>query len=431
MTNTASTLRRRSSRHGGPNARFVVACLIGMALTSTVSLAGDAEQPLELGRTEFLLGAPWSRIDFQGEDDDIARISGRQAEFWTFKTGQVNRMPLPEDNNPGPALAVSPDGKQFAISGGNAIHLVDAVKKRKTGKVLAGHPSGLKLLAYSPDASLLASVGEIDKFHEPTGVLLWDLTSGRQVAEIFYPGKSRIDSIAFSPDGRWLATLGEGEIRNQWHAAVWSTADGSKACELPLGVSEVRAVRIKFSPQGGFLAVEIQGVDGVGDERSGPKWTAARIYAVEAQNAAELKLKEVHAAPHAISSTSAVRVSGNTPPCGAVAFNGNETQVVIGVGDLQASIRALPDFNEVHSLTGHEAPITWIEYSPDGKQVLTASVDWTIKVWDADSGELLDSLRAHREAVRGLRFSRDGKRLLSLGLDGTKVWDYAGRITER
>jgi WD40 repeat protein len=47
-----------------------------------------------------------------------------------------------------------------------------------------------------------------------------------------------------------------------------------------------------------------------------------------------------------------------------------------------------------------------VAFSPDGKRLTTASLDWTAKVWDA--------------------FSRDGTRVATVSADGTtKVWDAA------
>jgi len=44
-------------------------------------------------------------------------------------------------------------------------------------------------------------------------------------------------------------------------------------------------------------------------------------------------------------------------------------------------------------LQGHKGAIYDVAYSPDGKRLATASVDGTVKVWDAQSGKELLSLR--------------------------------------
>jgi len=56
--------------------------------------------------------------------------------------------------------------------------------------------------------------------------------------------------------------------------------------------------------------------------------------------------------------------------------------------------------------------------------VATCSDDNTIKLWDAATGRLLRTLKAHKDPVRAIAFSPDGKRLISGSVDRTvKLWE--------
>jgi WD40 repeat protein len=74
----------------------------------------------------------------------------------------------------------------------------------------------------------------------------------------------------------------------------------------------------------------------------------------------------------------------------------------------------------------HASWVNAVAYAPGGKVVASASLDRTVRLWDAASGKQLHVLAGHTEAVIGIAFSPDGKRLASTGIDGTvRLWDVA------
>jgi WD40 repeat protein len=64
-----------------------------------------------------------------------------------------------------------------------------------------------------------------------------------------------------------------------------------------------------------------------------------------------------------------------------------------------------------------------VAFSPDGQRLASASVDKTVKVWDAATGQEVLTLKGHTGAVSSVAFSPDGTRLASAGAGGVKVWD--------
>ena len=67
-----------------------------------------------------------------------------------------------------------------------------------------------------------------------------------------------------------------------------------------------------------------------------------------------------------------------------------------------------------------------VDFSPDGRRIVTGSQDHTAKVWDAASGQELLTLIGHKEWIIAVAFSQDGQRIVTGSADGTaKVWAAA------
>lgn len=76
-------------------------------------------------------------------------------------------------------------------------------------------------------------------------------------------------------------------------------------------------------------------------------------------------------------------------------------------------------------LTGHRGAVSAIAFSPDGSVLASASFDRNIGLWDAATGDGLGSWEAHMGSVRAIAFSPDGSLLVSGGFDGTvSFWEW-------
>lgn len=99
---------------------------------------------------------------------------------------------------------------------------------------------------------------------------------------------------------------------------------------------------------------------------------------------------------------------------------------------------------EIRVFSGHTGEVTTASFSPDGAQVLTGSLDGTVRLWNAATGKEEKRIVPARalltvkgeevdgfQGVSSAAFSADGRRIVIGGLDGrAHVWDLqSGRQT--
>src|SRR5947208_2134902 len=78
----------------------------------------------------------------------------------------------------------------------------------------------------------------------------------------------------------------------------------------------------------------------------------------------------------------------------------------------------------LQTLEGHSDWVQSIAYSHNSALLASASHDYTVKIWDASSGECLQTLEGHSRYVNSVAFSHDSARLASASDDRTvKMWD--------
>ena len=242
-------------------------------------------------------------------------------------------------------------------------------------------------IAISCDGNTLAS-GSDDKT-----IRLWDLSSKQLLASL--TGHSQaVKSVAFSPDGEMLASASDDKTIKLWnlntHREIYTLVGHSR------GVKSV-----VFCPgDGGILA------SGSWDKTI-KLWNMSIGREICTLTGHQLQV-------------SAVAFSPISPYLASASFDRT-----IRLWKLPLDFASKKEFENCpcYTLSGHTWAVLTVAFSPDGKILASGSDDNTIKLWDANNGQLIHTLLGHSWSVVALTFSTNGETLISGSCDRTiKLW---------
>ena len=299
------------------------------------------------------------------------------------------------------AVAFSPDGMHIAsVNGDRTVKVWDAATGQETLS-LKRHPDWVVGLAFSPDSP--DSPRRLASASQDGTVRLWDAATG-QFLRPFEGHTSGVWGVAFSPDGKQLASAGEdGTVR------VWDVATGERLLILTGHTGGVWGVA--FSPDGRRLAFAS------GDQthqHPGPFNPDRLAYGSGYQT---VKVWDLATGQEAFS------FEGHKGSVWGVAFSPDGRRLASAGSDRTVRVWDTATDQKPLVLQGHPGPVWGVAFSPDGRRLASAG-DKTVRVWDPATGQELLTLQGHTRPVWGVAFSPDGRRLASASLDGTvKVWD--------
>ena len=108
----------------------------------------------------------------------------------------------------------------------------------------------------------------------------------------------------------------------------------------------------------------------------------------------------------------------------SISPSGDRLVVTSNLFSTEVAVVDLETGEAIISLEGHEDDVSFADFSPDGKRIVTASDDKTARVWDAATGKQTLNLAGHSARVRYATYSADGRKIATTSDDGTiKVWD--------
>jgi serine/threonine protein kinase/sugar lactone lactonase YvrE len=293
------------------------------------------------------------------------------------KVGEVRRFDT--KNEQVERLALSPNG---ALLAGSSRQGVVRVWELATGRLvheLRGHKETVWFVAFSADGKQLASAGQDGTAR------VWDVAGGRETKTISGP-QGAVWSAAFSPDGRLLLTGGEDGVARIWNAGTGALV---RACDR----HALTINWVAWSPDGSL--VYSAGWDGV-------------VRACFADTG----LQKFSCTLEKRFSTLAVSRDGALLLCA-----GDSPQLHLLNAKTGEPIRTLAD-----PMKALIAPWS-VGFSDDGRRAVSTGGELMIRVWDVTTGKVLYHLGGHSENVPGCVMTPDGRHIVTTSMDRTvRLW---------
>ena len=276
-----------------------------------------------------------------------------------------------------------PDGKRLAVATSIGIWIYD-IQTGETLSLLTGHTALVTSIAFSPDGGTLASGSKDNTIN------LWDTSTGKHKFTCIGHEKD-VKLLAFSPTGKMLASTSE-----DWKIRLWNVQTGKSLQTITeCGAEDMYAM--VYSPDGMmFLTFRY-------DDRD-----AAYIEFWDAQNGEFL---------NAVLIKTNFDAAAISPDCKILAVVGKNS-FPLRLWDIKTGklLKSSKKFNESYE---------YIEFSPDGRNVVTGGLWDSVSIWDVSTAELLNSM-ARGEPINSVTYSPDGKVIASGSDDGTiRFWDVA------
>lgn len=108
----------------------------------------------------------------------------------------------------------------------------------------------------------------------------------------------------------------------------------------------------------------------------------------------------------------------------AVAFSPDGTRIATGGRDNVIRVWSAETGELLMETEGHSDWVTSLTFSANGIQLISGSRDNTVRLFNANSGELLGVIGAHDDDISSVAITPDGSIIASAGRDGIiKLWD--------
>jgi WD40 repeat protein len=370
----------------------------------------------------------------------------KTVKIWDWTTGQILHDFSDADFRAFGAF-YSPDGKKIAVSYEDPTVRIYDVETGKIVQLLAGHSANVRTATFSADGQYIVTAS-----YDNTA-RVWQADTGKLYMTL-YGHSNTVAQAVFSPDGQYILTGSYDGTIKIWNArlessrlsyfdpknsgAVYSAALSpndkllvttqadntakiwdaqTRQLQQTLKGHRDRVNAASFSPDAKMVAT-------ASDDGTVKVWNSANgqlIRTLVVNQPQDTNKISVNSSTGKSEVTTTYSIGG----VNAVAFSADGKYLATGSDDGLAKIWDANTGQLLQTLSGHSQQINSVAFSPTDKQILlTASNDNTARLWDISTGKAGPVLTGHTYNVNSAAFSADGKSIVTASQDKlVKIWD--------
>ncbi|HWL10907.1 MAG TPA: hypothetical protein VNQ76_21040, partial [Planctomicrobium sp.] len=381
------------------------------------------------------LGWEWNRLWFEANrarvepSSEGTPVDGRQVRFGTsgqralviYDNGGLELISVqPNGRNqhravttgvPSVAAAFSPNESRVAVAGADGIiRLVDRESAQVVGQLQRLDLNGAK----APRVNAVQFLNDdlLVSASQDATIRLWNVAEQKELGVCWNLAPVLdLDVSPASTDGNWIIAAAVSDLRNG-RVVVWRVTPNAE--------------KEKFTRETDFLS-HTAPVLTVAFDRTGQRVASGdqsgKILIWDWKQIGQLNYRDKIS-----QAVSGLRNNSNAQPNSQPAQD-DATVYSFSDPDLQGAVNSTRSTDNLR--VAHRDAVQQVRFSPDGRHLVSASSDLTLKVWGLTNGRLVQTLRGQGGPVRSVDFSPiQPTSLMSAGSGGLVSWDLkrAGEV---
>ena len=337
-------------------------------------------------------------VAFSPDGHRIVSASGTTLQLWDVATRTPVGEPIQGHTAVIERVVYSRDGTRIASAGDDkTIRVWDAATGSPIGEPMAGHDYLVSGLAFDADGARIASSGLDDTFR------IWDARAG----QVFHGHDDTVSDIEFSRDGKRIVSSSLDHTIRQWDVdrgtqtgPLIRTGDGT-GLETEGRTAKIDAASAGFSPDG-------RQITAIGSQTN-RAWDAAT---------GEPLPERASPPPDAVK----MKYTDVGHKFATLSYSGNTTGGLPAGTDVQVRNEAMQPIGS--PLHHDDGLVRVFEFSPDGQRIATGSTDFKVRIWDANTGQLIGAPLQNNGWIDTIAFSRDGRTIAVADESrSVRLWD--------